>query len=293
MDLLDHGVFVAILLTSTSLGVVLTVLKEDGRSRTSFGQLVVVCAAVADFVTVLLLTIFFSAEERHLVGQLSAVVSLLLFAVLLLAAVRVLGQPAWMRHRVESLSGATVQIRVRGSLALLLVFVAMTGELGVEAILGTFTAGVILSILSPGEGGRELHDKLETIGFAFFVPVFFVIAGARIDVRELLEHGDDLTLVPVLLVCVLLVKLAPASLMLLSGISRREALAGGLLQSAQLTFTIAGVEIGRRLGIIEESFGAALVLVAVASVLVAPLLYRWLLPGEHPHGAGMGAIPLE
>lgn len=282
---IDYVPLVAILLTSTSLGIVLTVLHERELTRTAFGQLVITSAAVADIATVLLLSVFFSVEERDVATQLYLVGLVVLAGVALLGGLHVLSRPAWIGRLLDRLSGKTVRIRLRGSLALLLVFVALTGALGIESILGAFIAGLVLTVLSPGERGDALRDDVSMIGFSFFIPAFFVIAGARLDIDALLEHGDDLALVPILLVLVFAAKAGTAPLLRMAGMDWRDAFAGGVLQSAQLTLTIAGVEIGLRLGVISDSFAAALVLVAVCSVLLAPLGFAALLrPGPKPAG---------
>jgi Kef-type K+ transport system membrane component KefB len=58
----------------------------------------------------------------------------------------------------------------------------------------------------------------------------------------------------------------------------RQAAAAGALQSAQMTLTVAGVEIVRRSGQIDAALGSALIAVALASVLLAPVLFARLMP---------------
>lgn len=80
-----------------------------------------------------------------------------------------------------------------------------------------------------------------------------------------------------LLLAVFLVKAVPAWLHRRL-YSARECLAAGVLLSAQLTFTIAGVEIGKSLGTIDEALGSALVIVALLSVMIAPVAFARLQP---------------
>jgi Kef-type K+ transport system membrane component KefB len=65
----------------------------------------------------------------------------------------------------------------------------------------------------------------------------------------------------------------------------RDCAAAGALQSAQMTLTVAGVEIGRQLGIIDEALGAALIGVALLTVLIAPIAFARL----HAEAAGPAA----
>ena len=74
----------------------------------------------------------------------------------------------------EELSTATSQIKTRGALALALVFIVLAEGLGIEIILGAFLAGVIVSLLSGGES-TALQEKLDAIGYGFFIPIFFIM----------------------------------------------------------------------------------------------------------------------
>ena len=50
------------MLSATSLGIVVPVLKDAGEIGSTFGQLVIAAATIADFATVILLSLFFSRE---------------------------------------------------------------------------------------------------------------------------------------------------------------------------------------------------------------------------------------
>lgn len=283
--LVDHVALIAILLTSTSLGVVLAVLKERGLAGGLYGQVVIVSAAVADFATVFLLTVFFSSQDRSPAAQVFLVLMLAALGVLVLATLRVLSKPRHLHGLLERLSGNTTQIRIRGTFALLLAFVALSSRLGLELILGAFVAGALASVLSPHATHAQFRARVDTVGYSFFVPVFFVITGARLDVQALLASSEDLALVPVLLAAILLVKVIP-SLLYRVHFSLRESVGAGSLQSAQLTLTVAGVEIGKRLGLIDDAGEALLILVALLTVLIGPLGFSLAVP---PRRAGAAA----
>lgn len=275
--LLESPTLVALLLTSTSLGVVLTVLKERGLLGEPYGQLVIVSAAVADFGTVVLLTLLFSADARSAGAQAALVGFVALLGVVLFAGLRATARAKAVAALVERLAGATAQIRIRGSRALLLVFVVLAERLGLEVILSAFVAGAIVSALAVQREHPLFQVKIDAVGYGFFVPVFFIITGAKIDLPVLLASGETLALVPVLLVAIFVVKALPAWLYRKRH-TPRECLAAGLLQSAQLTLTVAGVEIGKKLGLVDDALASALILVGLLSVLAAPPLFTRLYP---------------
>jgi Kef-type K+ transport system membrane component KefB len=274
-DLLPGPTLVAFLISSTSLGIVLSVLTEHELLKEPFGQRLFLSAAVADFATVLLLTIFFSADSHSPGVRVALIALLIVLAFVLFRGLRAAGRRGPVESLVERLEGAPTELRVRGSFALLLAFAAVAGEFGLEVILGAFIAGAIVSSLSIEREHPLYQVKIDAIGYGFFIPVFFILTGARLDIPALLEAGDTLLLVPILLAAVFLVKGIPA-LLYRDEFALRDCAAAGALQSAQMTLTVAGVEIGRQLDIIDEALGAALISVALLSVLIAPIAFARL-----------------
>jgi len=273
--LLPAPVLIAFLISSTSLGIVLSVLTEHDLLREPYGQRLFLSAAVADFATVLLLTIFFSAGSQSTGVRVALIFLLIALALALFAGLRAAAARGGVGALVERLSGAPTELRVRGSFALLLACVALAGQFGLEIILGAFIAGAIVSSLAIEREHPLYHVKIDAIGYGFFIPVFFILTGARLDIPALLDAGDTLVLVRVLLAAVFLVKGVPA-LLYHDEFAWRECAAAGALQSAQMTLTVAGVEIGRQLGLIDEALGAALICVALLSVLIAPIAFARL-----------------
>ncbi|HEV2774490.1 MAG TPA: cation:proton antiporter [Solirubrobacteraceae bacterium] len=276
--LLPGPTLVAFLISSTSLGIVLSVLTEHELLHERYGQRLFLSAAVADFATVLLLTLFFSAGAQSPGVRLALIVLLVALAVALFWGLRAASAQGRVGNIVERLSGAPTELRIRGSFALLLGFVAVAGEFGLEVILGAFVAGAIVSSLAVGREHPLYHVKVDAIGYGFFIPVFFILTGARLDVPALLASSEALALVPVLLAAVFLVKGIPA-LLYRDEFAWRDCAAAGALQSAQMTLTVAGVEIGQELGVIDDAVGAALIGVALLSVLIAPIVFSRLYTG--------------
>ena len=119
-----------------------------------------------------------------------------------------------MRIRADllRLQDTTAQIRVRGAIVLLVGFAALAEQLGLEAILGAFVAGAILTLVDRDQvmTHPDFRRKLEAIGFGFFIPVFFVTSGVRFDLDALLDDPSNLAMVPVFLAALLVVRGLPA-----------------------------------------------------------------------------------
>ena len=269
--LVDTPLLVAIILCATSLGVLVPVLKDAGEISSTFGQLIIASASIADFGAIILLSIFFSGE-----GGTGATV-LLLGALFLLAAVvfgvvRGAEQSARIRADLLRLQDTTAQIRVRAAIVLFVGFAAISEQLGLEAILGTFIAGAIISLVDRDEvmTHPDFRRKLEAVGFGFFIPVFFVTSGVRFDLGALTESASNLAMVPIFLAALVAARGLPA-LLYRGRLGGRHSAIAGLMQATSLPFIVAATAIGMELGLIDAAAGAALIGAGLLSVLLFPL----------------------
>jgi Kef-type K+ transport system membrane component KefB len=284
--LVDTPLLVAVILCATSLGVLVPVLKDAGESSSTFGQLIIAAASIADFGAIILLTIFFSGE-----GGTGSTLLLLgsLFALAAVVFVVVRGAEHFARIRADllRLQDTTAQIRVRAALALFVCFAAIAQHLGLEAILGAFIAGAIISLADADRvmTHPDFRHKLEAIGFGFFIPVFFVTSGVRFDLGALTASASNLTMVPVFLAALLVVRGVPA-LVYRRVLDGPHTAISGIMQATSLPFIVAATAIGMDLGLIDAAATAALIGAGLLSVLIFPLtglvLLRRAAPPEPP-----------
>jgi Kef-type K+ transport system membrane component KefB len=271
VDLVDTPLLVAIILCSTSLGVLVPVLKDSGQLATTFGQLIIAAASIADFGAIILLSIFFSGEGGTgstllLLGALFALAATVFFAV------KGAERSRRLREDLVRLQDTTAQIRVRASLVLLVGFAALAESLGLEVILGAFIAGAIVSLVDRDRAMThpEFRRKLEAVGFGFFIPAFFVTSGVRFDLGALTASASNLLMVPVFLAALLLARGVPAIVYRGALDARRTAIAG-LMQATSLPFIVAATAIGRELDLIDAAASAAMIGAGLLSVLLFPL----------------------
>ena len=269
--LVDTPLLVAIILCSTSLGVLVPVLKDSGQLSTTFGQLIIAAASIADFGAIILLSIFFSGE-----GGTGATLLLLggLFglAAAVFVAVRGAEHSRRLRDDLLRLQDTTAQIRVRAALVLLVGFAALAESLGLEVILGAFIAGSIISLVDRDERMThpEFRRKLEAVGFGFFIPAFFVTSGVRFDLDALTASASNVLMVPVFLAALLLARGVPA-IVYRGALDARQTAIAGLMQATSLPFIVAATAIGRELDLIDAAGSAAMIGAGLLSVLLFPL----------------------
>lgn len=281
---LGYGFFGALLLSTTSVGVVVPTLRETGLNRTGFGQNIIVTSLIADFGTMLLLTVYVFVLTEGVPGTstYSWIPFLLIpaFFVIFYLVYRLGGIMMW--HRPELLSRFfksedPTEGGVRASLALMFLFVALSAALGVEAILGAFLAGMLISLLF--REGALLDEKLYGIGYGFFVPLFFIHLGLTFDFPAVADVSV-LVLLPTLLVLAFAIKTIPAAVWGLR-YGPRRVLALGFITSSRLTLMIAAASIGHfQLGIIDSSIYAAIIVLAIATCAVGPVLFRLVMRND-------------
>jgi Kef-type K+ transport system membrane component KefB/Trk K+ transport system NAD-binding subunit len=266
----------SLILSTTSLGVVVPVLKERDLLGSTFGQYILVTATVADFGTLLLLTVVIAVQSHGLTLDLLLIPVLLLIFVLVARSMQRFSTHSFPQRIMRELSSATSQIRIRGAFALMVAWVVLAGALGVELILGAFLAGVIAGLISdPNEDNAQ--DKLDAIGYGFFIPIFFIMVGVEFKLQALLESPQALLLVPILIIIAFAVKVLP-SLLLKLPFSWRESLSGGFLLSSRLSLIIASSAIALSLGLINEAINAAIILLAIFSCTLSPMIFNRILP---------------
>ena len=261
----------AIMLMSTSTGLLLPLLKDAGEDATEFGQLVMTAAALAEIVPIMLLSLFFSAASKTVEDQLVSLAIFLALVVLIgltLARVRRLDG---LDRMLEHLADTSAQLRVRAALTLALGCGVLAYRFGFASILGAFAAGLLVRLIElSGTPHPQFQVKLEGIGFGFLIPIFFIATGVSFQLKALLTNPVAIADVPLFLVALLIVRGLPA-LLYRRSTGTRHAVAAGLLQATTLTFVIVATQIGLATGKITPT--------AAASLLAAGLLSAALFPG--------------
>ena len=265
---------IGVILVSTSLGVVVPVLKDSDEIGSDFGQLVIAASSIADFGAIILLTLFFSGEgSTDTTTKVILLAGFALVVLLLWLGLRGFEHSPRLSSVLVRLQDTTAQIRVRGALVLLVGFAALAENLGLETILGAFAAGAVLSLVDRDEmmTHPQFRLKLEAIGFGVFIPIFFVTSGVQFDLNALFSSADTVARVPLFLLALLAVRGLPA-LLYRAMLDARRTVVAGLLQATSLPFIVAASMIGQELGLITEASAAALIAAVLLSVVIFPVL---------------------
>ncbi|MET8544013.1 cation:proton antiporter [Kitasatospora sp. NPDC004799] len=280
-DPLD-GAFAGLVLTTTALGTILPILRDSGELPTPFGSLVMATGAVGEFGPIIAIAVLLS-------GNSPARTAVILGAFAVITAVAVFGarrpRPAWATRLIERTLRTSGQFAIRAVILVLAAMVAAALWLDLDMLLGAFTAGIVSRLLLAGirEAEEEVVEaKLESIGFGFLVPVFFVVSGMDFDLAALLDDPGTLLLVPVFLLLFLAVRGLPAALLAPAGLDRRDRAALALYGATALPLVVVITTIEVDAGHLPSSTAAALVGAGMLSVLVFPLAAQRVRGGARP-----------
>jgi Kef-type K+ transport system membrane component KefB len=253
---------VAIGLTTTALGTLQPILRDNDMLGGRFGPFVLATGAVGEFVPVVAIAIFLGANgEFYGLASLLAVGGVAL--VLTLAPRLIHGRVVQILHEGQN---ATAQTTLRWTVALLLLLLVVANDFGLDVVLGAFLAGVVLRRWAPGDV-HALEDKLDAVGYGFFIPVFFVSSGMGLDLDSIVEAPGRLILFLLLL---LAVRGLPTLLVYRRALHLRQRVELTFLAATALPLLVALSEIGLENGSMLPENAAALVGAGVLSVLVFP-----------------------
>ena len=274
-----HPIF-GLALGATSVGLPLAILKETGHLRSHLGQEILLVGSVGEFLSVVGMTLFYFISKYGFSPELLIGLAKLV-AMLAIAGVTLKGLLAaawWRPERFAKLVDAheESEIGVRVALVLMMAFSMLGLAAGMEAIVGSFVAGALIAFVLRGKD--VLEEKLAVVGHGLFIPIFFIEVGLRFDLSAV--SGPALLAAGQLLIAIFVVRLVPCLALLRLGLSGRDMLGTASLLSAPLTLVVAIAALGQDLGVIDSQGNSALVVLAVASGVAFPILFRFL--ARHP-----------
>jgi len=254
---------VSIALTTTALGTLLPILRDNDMLSGTFGKYIVAAGATGEFLPIVAVAIFLGTTSK-----LAALLSLVMVgavAAIFVVAPRLIRSS---RARMIMLAGehATSQTTLRWTVVLLLALLAFAERFGLDIVLGAFVAGLVLRQWAPGDV-RSLQEKLDAVGYGFFIPIFFVSSGMSLDVRSIAEAPLRLLAFFLLL---LVIRGLPALLVYRHALEQPQRTQMVFITATTLPMLVALAHIGTSNGTMLPENAAALVGAGVLSVLVFP-----------------------
>ena len=274
----QRPILVTIALTTTSLGALLPMLRDDGQLDSTFGRMVVAAGTIGEVAPIVAVSLALSQRYTTLEEFGFLVVFLLLVG--LAAAVGLAARPPRVVALFDRTMHASTQLPVRFTLFLVTALFVMATEFGFEGILGAFAAGMVVGLATRGEEGETFRVKIDAVCFGWFTPFFFVGTGLGFDLGALTREPRTMLMTPAFVLLFLVVRGLPV-LLYRDAIPRAARLPFALYSSvASLGLVVVIAQIGLRTSAMSPDVAQALIGAALCSLLLFPVVATLLSRGS-------------
>ncbi len=261
-------IIIGLILGGVSIAVVLPVLKEMGLNKTGFGFKVMLLAQLADIAAIILISIFTASLNGWV-----AILEIAAIPIVFMIVFWIMDMLIWYKPRVISRilnPNDQSELGVRSMLAIILIFYGLAFFIGMEAILGAFFAGMLFSAIFKERGA--MMEKFMPLGFGFLIPIFFIYQGFEISFTSLLDPYA-IGLLALFTAIAFLSKVIP---LVISGFFKHKwsSLGGAMLLGTNLSVVVAGVNMGKRAGVLDDDVAAVLIMYGVISCVLFPILFK-------------------
>lgn len=266
------GLAVVIALTTTAMGTLLPILQERGILGTRVGDEIIAYGTWGELFPIIAIALLLSARATW---QTMLVLAAFLAIAVLFAIVPKVGKSVGGRVStfIRDNADTNSQMIIRTVNLLLIGLTAISAVFDLDIVLGAFAAGFILRFIIP-EGNQTMEMKHNAIAYGFLVPLFFVVSGAKVDLRAIGEAPELLALFIVLL---LFVRALPIFVSLSTGkdsrsLDARERLTVSFYCTTALPIIVAVTSVAVSAGAMTQDTASVLVAAGGVSVFLMPLL---------------------
>ena len=258
---------------ATGIGLLIPVLKDLNLEKKEFGSMLFILGLVAELLTLLVFT-FYEVYQQH--GFSIRVLQMPVMIVISIIFLKLLYLISWwfpdkVIHFIHPKDSKEIGIRMSFILMFSLVSIALIFH--IEFIIGALIAGMVISATFKEKGALE--EKMNGIGYGFFIPIFFINIGINFEVKSILEK-ETFYMFLTLLGIAFFIKFVSSLPLLLKNIKFRNVLATSFMLSAPLTLLVAIGMIELKLGLINAQTNNAIIFLAIVTGVVYPILFKIL-----------------
>ncbi|MFC6322395.1 cation:proton antiporter [Companilactobacillus baiquanensis] len=264
--LFDNVILSTILVSTIALGVIISLLTEVGLLKIEYGQTLLLISAMGEFIPLVALTIYSAIQQKNYF-------SALLLPTIFIVAIILLSRFKKVYVFFDKIDKTTTQLDIRLAFFLIFTLVTVAEQIGAESILGAFLAGVVMKLLNPKP---DTQEKLSSMAYGFFVPIFFIVTGVNLNLRTMLKDQQALILIPIFFVAFILAK-SIIFLVLRHRFGNKFSFAAAVLMSTTITLVLPILQVGQNLKIINEAQNGAITLAAIITCIVCPMIFNKIL----------------
>ncbi|MGX6994098.1 sodium:proton antiporter [Vagococcus penaei] len=275
---LIQALFLGVVFSATSVSISVQVLKEYKRLDTSEGSIILGAAVVDDIAVVLIISIFTAlldvgaGEKISGLGFVWSLIApkLLFFGVLFLTA-------KYLLNPLLAFAKKIIALEAEAAMALILcfTFAVFAEETGLSAVIGSFFIGLLLSRTS---SKKAIEHPMSIIGYAFFIPVFFVSIGLNIDLSSFADYTLMIILMTLLATATKLIGGFLGSYVFKLSTHQSLVVGAGMVSRGEMALII--INMGHGLHLVNQGQYSAIIVAIILTTLVSPFLIKYAIDRE-------------
>ncbi len=269
---LVFALFIATAVGVSALAVVAKILGDLGLMRRDVGQITIAVGMANDLIGWVILGVIAGLAGT---GELSASkvsITIVALGLFLVGALTIGQRVVDVALRAVRRDGPNLNGALTVTIGTMLVFGVITQGIGVEAVLGTFVAGVVLARSRYQQ--KESEHVIESMTTVLFAPLFFATAGLRLDLSLLFVDGAWVWALALLAVAIGLKFAGSYFGAVFAGLTKREGVVLGSGLNARGALEIIIATIGLSLGVFNETAFAAIVVIPLVASFFASVAVR-------------------
>jgi len=279
------SVFMGLVLSATSVSITIQVLKEMHRLNTRAGAIICGAAVADDIICVILLWI---ASSVYGTSQHESIWSMVLKMFLFFVIVLLIGKFIVPKFLSIFQDLNATESDTAGAMILCFGTAALAVMMGMSDVLGAYFAGLAIS---ETDFEDHLEDKIEPIGYAVFIPVFFVSIGLQISFKGM---QNDIIFIILLIITAILGKQIGCGLaakMFHLTWTESNVVGAGMVSRGEMALVVANVALSSHL--IDQNHYTAMILVTVITTLVAPLILKLFILKSNKKVAAKDTVSID
>ncbi|MBE3553412.1 MAG: cation:proton antiporter [Thermicanus sp.] len=267
-----QSLFLGLLLSATSVSISVQSLKEMNQLKTREGSVILGAAVIDDILVMITLAVMMSLTQSGVsLGRVILHQSFFFLLAILLALFFV---PRMLRYFAPLRVTESV---ITAGLVIAFFYAAMAEFFGVSEVIGAYLAGIAVSLT---DYKQEVFEKVETIGYAFFVPVFFTSIGISVNFTQV---GNQIIFLLFLTLVAIATKWIGAGLgARLSGFGLKSSagIGAGMISRGEVALILASI--GLEKSLLPHSYYSVIVVMVLFTTLVTPPLMKLFFQGKEP-----------
>ncbi|NLY76315.1 MAG: cation:proton antiporter [Firmicutes bacterium] len=274
---LQTAVFVGTILTATSVSITVQTLMELGKLKTIEGNSILTAAVIDDIIGILILAVIVGAGSNLNIFGLIGMIILFFISITFFGRV-IFPFLLKLSAKYEIREG-----RVTLALACCLFFAWLADNMGVAAIIGAYLMGIFIG---QTKIRNLVSERIQIIGYAFFIPIFFVGIGAGADFHQI---GVSSLILAITIVLTAIISKIVGSMIgaLIGGFSLRRAVRIGVGMIPRGEVALIITSLGIRKGIIGNDIFSATLMLVLISTIITPLLLSLAFKEPAPENQGV------